>query len=119
MTLVAFLDVGLPEMMVIALVAILVFGGRLPEVMRGLGRWYAKLRHGMNEFTNPIRRELHELDVRPPTTAVPQPRPDPAPSPPSSSDTEDPHEPTPQTEAHRLPPPPRHSGGAADEPPPV
>lgn len=68
---IAFLGLGFAEIMVIGFVALLVFGGRLPEVMRNLGRTYAKFRHGMSEFTNPIRDEMRRLDIDPRTPARP------------------------------------------------
>ncbi|MFV1957975.1 MAG: twin-arginine translocase TatA/TatE family subunit [Planctomycetota bacterium] len=70
----AFLSMGLGEMLVVAVVALLVFGGRLPEVMRNLGRSYAKFRQGMDDLTHPIRQEMRRLDVLSPPAAVPQPR---------------------------------------------
>jgi TatA/E family protein of Tat protein translocase len=127
----AFLGLGIMEIVVIGFVALLVFGGRLPEVMRNLGRAYAKFRHGMNELTNPIRDEMRRLDVEPPrpapgtrTADLPPPDTEPPPSyeddvPPAAA-TED----APAPEAESTPDatrerPKRTVGGAADEPPPV
>ncbi len=40
---------GLPEILVIALVVLLLFGGRkIPELMRGIGRGVRSFREGMN-----------------------------------------------------------------------
>lgn len=119
----AFLSLGFAEMLVLGVVALLVFGGRLPEVMQNLGRSYAKFRRGMNDLTNPIRQEMRKLDVTSP------------PPPPTSKDdaeatTQPPPRYTPSTDTVPLneapqtkPTPPRSvpspSGGAADEPPPV
>ena len=119
----AFLSLGFAEMLVIGVVALLVFGGRLPEVMHNLGRSYAKFRRGMNEFTHPIRQEMRKLDVTSPppppkapndAEATSQPPPLYAPSENSvPRDAEDRVKP--------MPPPsvPPTTGGAADEPPPV
>ncbi len=68
-TVFAFLGLGMLELVVIGFVALLVFGGRLPEVMRNLGRTYAKFRHGMSEFTDPLRDEMRRLDIRTPSSA--------------------------------------------------
>ena len=62
MTELAFLDIGFGEMVVVAFVALLLFGGRLPEVMRTLGGTYRKFRAGMDELT---RQTSKVLDVRP------------------------------------------------------
>jgi sec-independent protein translocase protein TatA len=67
----AFLDgIGLSEMLVIAFLAILVFGGRLPEVMRNLGRSYAKFRQGLHDMSRPIREEIQSATTLP---AIPEP----------------------------------------------
>jgi TatA/E family protein of Tat protein translocase len=60
----AFLNLGFGEMVLIGAVALLVFGGRLPEVMRNLGRSYARFREGMNELSRPLRNEMRGLDDR-------------------------------------------------------
>jgi len=128
----AFLSMGLSEMILVAVVALLVFGGRLPEVMHSLGKTYAKFRRGMNELSNPIRHEMRRLDAaatapRPsapdrgnvPAAAEPPPYEVPrsgaadpavggAETPPSAED--------PGAELPRATP---SGGGAIDEPPPV
>lgn len=40
---------GMPELVVVLLVALLLFGRRLPEVMRGLGRSVNAFKQGVNE----------------------------------------------------------------------
>jgi sec-independent protein translocase protein TatA len=105
-----FGNFGAMEMVVVGIVAILVFGGRLPEVMRNMGRAYARFRQGMNEMSRPIREELRKVQssatARPPV--APPPTPYPVGTPPEPIST------TPEPEA--APPTP---SGAADEPPPV
>ncbi|MHC5009659.1 MAG: Sec-independent protein translocase subunit TatA/TatB [Planctomycetota bacterium] len=68
---VAFLSLSIGEMLIIGVVALLVFGGRLPEVMRNLGRAYAKFRQGMTDMSRPIRDEMRRLDHEA-RTAVPK-----------------------------------------------
>jgi len=67
----AFLSPGIGEMLIIAVAALLVFGGHLPDVMRNLGRTYAKFRHGMNEVTHPLRQEMRRIDLEAASGAVP------------------------------------------------
>lgn len=124
-----FLSFGFGEMLIVGLAALLIFGGRLPEVMRNLGRAYAKFRHGMNEVAEPLRQEMRRIDVRAPQSAVPRRTPanqgDPsvdarAPRP----ETSDVPETVPDDGRGDLPPyrpdlDRPGSGGAADEPPPV
>ncbi len=45
-----FLLIGAQELLIIALVLILLFGGKkIPELMRGLGRGVRSFKEGMNE----------------------------------------------------------------------
>ena len=64
---IAFLDFGFSELILVGIVALLVFGGNLPEVMRTLGQNYAKLRQTLREFSAPVRDEIqrvHDLPTR-------------------------------------------------------
>lgn len=63
----AFFGFGFVELMVIAIVALLVFGGELPSAMRTMGRAYAKFRQGLMEVSRPMRDELNRV-VQPPTS---------------------------------------------------
>lgn len=63
--------IGPTETLVILAVALLVFGGRLPEVAKSLGRSLNELRRGMRDLSSeierdvyePIRREVPRIDV--------------------------------------------------------
>ena len=82
----AFMTPGFMELMVVATLALLIWGGDLPDMMRTLGRAYGKLRGSMSEFSRPVREEVERvkrstrasLSARAQQSAVP------------SSDTEDP-----------------------------
>jgi sec-independent protein translocase protein TatA len=57
----AFLqNIGWPEMVVIALVALLIFGGRLPEVGKSLGRSIIEFKKGLKETGDDIKQSLPE-----------------------------------------------------------
>ena len=44
---------GLQEVVVIALIVLLLFGGKkIPELMKGLGKGVKSFKEGMNEVTN-------------------------------------------------------------------
>ncbi len=60
-TTLAFLSPGLFEIMVIGVVALLVFGGNLPDVMRNVGRAYAKFRQGLQDISKPVREEIRQV----------------------------------------------------------
>lgn len=64
MTPIGFLDIGFSEMLVVAFVALLLFGGRLPEVMRTLGTSYRKFRRGMDDVTRQVTRPDLGLDLK-------------------------------------------------------
>lgn len=55
-------DVGSGEVMLILVVALLMFGGGLPEVGRSVGRSVAAFRRGMAETTRPLREVEADLD---------------------------------------------------------
>jgi sec-independent protein translocase protein TatA len=55
--------IGLPELMVIMVLALLVLGPqRLPEVARLVGRAYAQLRRASEEFQNTIRQDIAAIE---------------------------------------------------------
>jgi TatA/E family protein of Tat protein translocase len=62
----AFLDIGFAELLVCAFVALILFGGRLPEVMRSLGAAYRNLRRGFDDVTK-------QAALPPDTFQVPRP----------------------------------------------
>lgn len=48
-----FLGLGMQEILVIALVVLLLFGGRkIPELMRGLGKGVKSFKDGMNDISD-------------------------------------------------------------------
>ena len=47
-------NIGAGEIIIIALVVLLLFGGKkIPELMKGLGKGVKSFKDGMNEVTNP------------------------------------------------------------------
>lgn len=53
-----FDGIGMGELLLVAFISVLVFGGRLPEAMRNLGRAYARFRQGLSEMSRPLREEF-------------------------------------------------------------
>lgn len=45
---------GVPELVIIGIVAVLLFGKKLPEVAKSLGGSYKEFRKGLNEFTSAV-----------------------------------------------------------------
>jgi TatA/E family protein of Tat protein translocase len=68
-------DIGLQEMLIIGVLALLVFGpSKLPELGRMVGRTLREFRRASDEFRSTVETNLHIHDVDPPS-----PTPEPAP----------------------------------------
>ena len=81
-----FMSFGFSEILIVGVVALLVFGGNLPDVMRTLGRSYGKFRQGLEELSRPVRNEIQKVRDLPPTIDLSQPD---SPSPPDAPSDED------------------------------
>lgn len=56
------LFIGTTELMLIAGIALLLFGGKkLPEMMRGMGRGISEFKKGAKEATDPINEVREEI----------------------------------------------------------
>ena len=55
---VAFFNLGAPEAIVIGLVALLLFGPRLPQVMRSLGKGIVEFKKGIRDTEDEVNREI-------------------------------------------------------------
>ena len=57
-------SLGAPEVILIALVVLLIFGGKkIPELMRGLGKGVNSLKKGLKDVDNEIKNDLkYETD---------------------------------------------------------
>jgi TatA/E family protein of Tat protein translocase len=59
---VGFLNLGPMEMMIVGVVAILLFGSRLPTVARSFGKSITEFRRGMNDLQHEFRSAMSEAD---------------------------------------------------------
>jgi len=59
---IAFLNLGYTEILLILLVSVLLFGGRLPKVARDIGRWFFDFKGGLNK----LNREIYAPPPRDP-----------------------------------------------------
>ncbi|MBR1462624.1 MAG: twin-arginine translocase TatA/TatE family subunit [Prevotella sp.] len=58
-----FLFIGTTELMLIAGIALLLFGGKkLPEMMRGMGRGISEFKKGAKEVTEPFEEVKKDID---------------------------------------------------------
>lgn len=68
---IAFMSFGMGELIVIGTVALLVFGGQLPDVMRSMGRAYGKFKAALHEVSAPVRDEIRQVrDMPTPTDEI-------------------------------------------------
>ncbi|MBK1986145.1 TatA/E family twin arginine-targeting protein translocase [Sphaerospermopsis aphanizomenoides BCCUSP55] len=67
--------IGLPEMGLIMVVALLIFGPKkLPEIGRSLGKTIRGFQEASNEFQNEFKREAEQLEQAVKTTAELEPK---------------------------------------------
>ena len=58
----AFMNLGTGEIILIVAVILLLFGGKkIPELMRGLGKGVKSFKQGMNEMEDELKKPLEEL----------------------------------------------------------
>lgn len=62
-------NLGFGEILVLAVVAVMMFGGRLPEVARKVGRGVTEFKRGMNAQLDELRTDVMVED--PPEDATP------------------------------------------------
>lgn len=55
---------GMQELMIVGVVAVLLFGKRLPEVARSLGSSYKEFRKGLHEIQSQIHIDEREIDTQ-------------------------------------------------------
>lgn len=79
--------IGMPEMLVIAVIALIIFGPRkLPELGKSLGKSIAEFKRASNELKNTLEDEIRTEELQdsrksaqvPPSASVPAPTPAPA-----------------------------------------
>ena len=70
-----FGSIGMPELVVIFVIALIIFGPRrLPELGRSLGRSIAEFKRATNELSSTLEKEVRADEIRasaPPQTVAP------------------------------------------------
>lgn len=60
-TTVLLFALGMPEIILIALVVLLIFGGKkIPELMRGLGKGVNEFKKGMKDVEGELNKDVEE-----------------------------------------------------------
>src|SRR5215831_19151099 len=103
-----FGTLGGPELFLIFVVALIVFGPRkLPEIGKSLGKMMAEFRRASNDFRNTIESEVEAEKIRE-SLRIEPPKVEPAPAPaettPSGSTTTSTHQASPGTHAGEAAP---------------
>jgi sec-independent protein translocase protein TatA len=63
-TMILLFSVGMPEVLIVALFVLLLFGGKkIPELMRGLGKGVNEFKKGMNDIESEIKKEDNTKDT--------------------------------------------------------
>ena len=66
-----FQSIGMPELMIVAFVSLLIFGNRLPSVMRSLGKSVTEFKKGVNEVEEDIDKAV-TTETKKPGSTVPE-----------------------------------------------
>ena len=53
-----FQNIGMPELIVIGIITLLIFGPRLPSVMRSIGKGIVEFKKGIRDTGDEINREI-------------------------------------------------------------
>ena len=70
----AFLNLGTGEIILIVAIILLLFGGKkIPELMRGLGKGVKSFKQGMNEVEDELKKPLEYLDDNKPGSSPDNP----------------------------------------------
>lgn len=62
-----FMGIGMQELLVIALIVLLIFGGKkIPELMKGLGKGVKNFKDGVNGIEEDLKTDTKKEDNNPP-----------------------------------------------------
>ncbi|MBM4042454.1 MAG: twin-arginine translocase TatA/TatE family subunit [Planctomycetes bacterium] len=53
-----FQNIGMPELIIIGIITLLIFGPRLPSVMRSIGKGIVEFKKGLRDTGDEVRKEI-------------------------------------------------------------
>jgi sec-independent protein translocase protein TatA len=57
------MNLGAPEIIIIAIIILLLFGGKkIPELMHGIGKGVKSFKDGMNNVEEEIKKDINKTD---------------------------------------------------------
>jgi sec-independent protein translocase protein TatA len=60
-----FLNLGAGEIIIIALIVLLLFGGKkIPELMHGIGKGVKSFKDGMSDIENDIKKDVNSTEEK-------------------------------------------------------
>ncbi|MBM4035420.1 MAG: twin-arginine translocase TatA/TatE family subunit [Planctomycetes bacterium] len=60
-----FQNLGMPELIIIGIITLLIFGSRLPSVMRSIGKGIVEFKRGLRDTGEEVRKEIENADEPP------------------------------------------------------
>ncbi|HLA84325.1 MAG TPA: twin-arginine translocase TatA/TatE family subunit [Thermoguttaceae bacterium] len=69
-------SMGTPELLIVGVVAVLLFGKRLPEVARNVGRGLMEFRKGLYDIQDEVKRAAYSDESGEHGASLPEPEPD-------------------------------------------
>ncbi|HPD15876.1 MAG TPA: twin-arginine translocase TatA/TatE family subunit [Planctomycetota bacterium] len=57
-----FQNLGMPELIIIGIITLLIFGPRLPSVMRSIGKGIVEFKKGLRDTGEEVRKEIEASD---------------------------------------------------------
>jgi len=58
------MNIGTPEIIVIAILALMLYGKRLPEIMRAVGKGFREFKNSMSGVEESLKREVKDIDEK-------------------------------------------------------
>ncbi|MGE4285357.1 MAG: twin-arginine translocase TatA/TatE family subunit [Phycisphaerae bacterium] len=58
-----FINFGTQELIIILVIAVLIFGKRLPEIARGVGKSVNEFKAGLSETTDKLNKEIEDSKI--------------------------------------------------------